>query len=388
MLRRFQVYSGGVKLFFGVNALDDARDFFRGRGVDKFLIVTGRKSARISGALDDIVSVLKEIGVDHSVFNGINPNPTIDDVKRIVEAYKESESSGFIAIGGGSVIDATKIARSLMVCGGDPRKYLYGEEKCIVDKPLLYVVNLTHGTGTEIDRWAVATIPETNEKLGMEAGYPNISIDDPRYTTTLPLNQTIYVTLDAFAHAVESATSYRSSPYTILLDSEAIKYIVAYLGKALDKPSDVEARYWLLYASMLAGISIDHSGTHLGHALEHILSGLEPKLPHGAGLGILYRELMEYFYKVNPETMSRILKPLDPSLRPIVEDAAKAREAYNKFLEEIGFKERLSDYGFSRDDIRDIVKMATENKVFKNWIASSPVKVSREDIASIIENIL
>ncbi len=388
MLRKFQVYSGGVKLFFGVNVLLDTIDLIKESSVDRFLIVTGRRSARVSGALDDIIRVLEELGIEYSVFSGVKPNPTVDDVGDIVKAYRETSSNGFIAIGGGSVIDATKIARSIIVCGGDPRTYLYGERKCMVDKPLLYAVNLTHGTGTEIDRWAVATIPETKEKLGMEAGYPNISIDDPRYTTTLPRNQTIYVTLDAFAHSVESATSYRTSPYTILLDSEAIKYIVSYLRKALDKPSDIEARYWLLYASMLAGISIDHSGTHLGHALEHILSGLKPELPHGAGLGILYRELMKYFYKIDPETMSRILKPLDPSLKPVIEDAEKARKTYNRFLEEIGFREKLSDYGFSRDDIKDIVRMATENKVFKNWIAGSPVKVSREDIISIIENVL
>lgn len=382
----FPVYNGGVKLYFG---LDTVRKLAHYLGKHrKILIVTGKKSAKISGALDDAVKVLEENNVEYIVIPGVTPNPTVENVNAVVEAYKDFGAEAFLAIGGGSVIDATKAARVVVACSNDLVDYLYGRKRCVPDKPPLYAVNLTHGTGSEIDRWAVVTIPETKEKLGMESGYPYASIDDPKYTTTLPRNQTIYVTLDAFAHAVESATSPLRSPYTKLLAGEAIRYITQYLPICVRSLEGIEARYWLLYASMIAGISIDHGATHLGHALEHILSGVRPELPHGAGLGILYKKLLWYFYRIDPETTAHILKPLDPSLKPVPGDAEKALNAYNKFLYEIGFEETLSTYGFGKDDVRTILEMAYENPVFKNWISKAPIRFSREELANIIEELL
>jgi len=382
----FPVYNGGVKLYFGLDTIRRLAYYLRRH--KKVLIVTGKKSAKLSGALDDAIRVLEEYNVEYTVFSGVTPNPTVENVNAIIKAYKESGAEAFLAIGGGSVIDATKAARVVVACDGDLVEYLYGRKRCAPNEPPLYVVNLTHGTGSEIDRWAVVTVPETKEKLGIESGYPNAAVDDPKYITTLPKNQTIYVTLDAFAHAVESATSSLRSPYTKLLAREAIKYITEYLPICVRNLDNIEARYWLLYASMIAGIGIDHGATHLGHALEHILSGIRPELPHGAGLGILYKKLLWCFYRIDPETTAYILRPLEPSLKPVPEDAEKALNTYNKFLDEIGFKETLSTYGFGKDDIKTILEMAYENPMFKNWISEAPVKFSREELAKIIKELL
>ena len=383
---KFNVYNGGVKLYFGLNTINNASKYLT--GFKKLLIVTGKKSAKISGALDDILKILDEKGIEYSIYNEIRPNPVTDNVRGLVEKYNAEEAEGFIAIGGGSIIDAVKAARAVISGGGDIVEYLEGKRHIPVNQPFLLAINLTHGTGTEIDRYAVVTIPETKEKIGFAPGYPTVSIDDPRYTVTLPRNQTIYTSIDAFAHAVESATSVYASPYTYLLAAESVKYIVAYLPRALKNPSDIEARYWLLYASMIAGISIDHGVTHLGHGLEHILSGYNPDLPHGAGLAILYKGLMRYFYELNPEVMCKILKPLDPTLRPRKEDAEKAQEAYNLFLESIGYKETLSTYGFDEDIIRELVKNFYELPKMKKYHLLSPRIPSMEEIYKIMSSLI
>ena len=381
----FPVYSGCGKLFFGVNAVKELKTYISRR---KMLIVTGRRSAKISGALDEAVEILKNVGAEYSVFSGVRPNPSIDDVLKIVKAYRDAGSDSLLAIGGGSVIDVAKATKLLITCGGDIKDYLYGRKKCGARDPPLYAINLTHGTGTEVDRWAVVTIPETKEKLGMEACYPDVAIDDPKYTVTLPRTQTIYVTLDAFAHAIESATSSTASPYVTLLSEEAIRYIVKYLPAVVDDPKNLEARYWLLYASMLAGISIDHAGTHVGHAIEHVLSGINPNLPHGAGLGILYNALIKYFYKSCPEAMAKLLAPLNPALKPRSEDAEKAQQAYNAFLEKINFQESLGTYGFGLDDANTIADIAYDNPILGNWIKGSPIKIDKKDIAEIIKKLV
>ncbi len=385
-MKSFNVYNGGVKLLFGVNRLKELKRFLH--GLSNVLIVTGRSSARISGALGGITGLLDELGIGYEHYDRVKPNPDKYVIEEIVETYRGGGFDGFVAIGGGSVIDSAKAARVVVAGGGVIEDYLYRRRSVPEDKPFLLAVNLTHGTGTEIDRFSVVSIPEKREKLGFGAGYPNVSIDDPRYTRTLPRSQTIYTSMDAFAHSVESATSILASPYTELLAGEAIKYIVEYLPKALRNPSNIGYRYWLLYASMIAGISIDHGITHLGHGIEHVLSAINPRLPHGAGLAILYKSLIRIFYKHIPVTLAKILKPLDPSLKPKPEDSEKALKAYLEFLERIGFDENLGTYGFGRDDIGEIVKLYMDHPVYRRYHRLSPFKIDRSMVREVIEEVL
>lgn len=386
VLKRFEIYSGGVKLLFGVDTLKFIDKFVTSE--DKVIVVTGRFSARQSGALSDLEELLKSRGVEYDVWSNAHPNPTDRLVEELAGQIASNDNTVIIAVGGGSVIDLAKSARLIYSCGGSIVKYLYGETPvCSQLKPQLIAVNLTHGTGSEIDRYAVVTITDTKEKLGFNAGYPDVSIDDPKYTITLPYNQSIYVTIDAFAHAVESATSTKSSPYTELLASETIRIISRYLPNLRYNLTDIEHRYWLLYASMLAGISIDHGVTHIGHGLEHALTGLNPNLPHGAGLAIIYTELVRILYKANPVTMCKLLKPLNSDLKPTVDYGDEAQRSYNRFLEEIGFREKLSDYGFGLDSIREIVD--TFNKLFpKRYDPLSPIQLNVETVVSLLRRII
>ncbi|RLG81231.1 MAG: alcohol dehydrogenase [Thermoprotei archaeon] len=384
-LRSFQVYNGGVKLFFGVNSLEEAAAYLR--KYSRVLIITGRTSAKLSGALDDIIRILESSGVEYEVWSKALPNPTDELVAELVEVYRSGVFEGFIAIGGGSVIDLAKAARVVVAGGGSVREYLYGAREIPRTQPFLFAVNLTHGTGTEIDRYAVVTITETKEKLGFSPGYPDVSVDDPKYTASLPRRQTIYTSLDAFAHAVESATSAKASPYTEMLAEEAVKHVIEYLPRALEKPKELEYRYWLLYASMIAGIGIDHGVTHYGHAIEHVLTGSRPELAHGAGLAILYRELIKFFYEYSPVVMSRLLKPLDPSLKPIREDSAKAVKAYIDFLDKIGFRETLSDYGFTVGEVREL-KALYFKLVEKRYESLLPFKLQWEQVESMLKNLV
>lgn len=385
MLKTFTIYNGGVKLFFGLNVVEKMSSVIEDSS--RILVVMGKRSARLSGAYDDVINVLKNKGSTIEVWDRAEPNPT----DKLVEELKEVLNGGFqyvVAVGGGSVIDLAKASRVLYSCGGSVRDYLYGVRRVCSDlKPHLIAVNLTHGTGSEIDRYSVVTIIDTREKIGFNAGYPYASFDDPRYTASLSRDQTIYVTMDAFAHAVESATSKFSSPYTALLARETIELIVKYLPKTLEKPTEVKYRYWLMYASMLAGIGIDHGVTHLGHGLEHVLTGLNPNLPHGAGLAILFKELISLIYKVDPETMCRILKPLEPELTPNPSDAERAKRAYARFLENIGFHETLSDYGFSTDSIKEIQEQYSKLAP-KRYEPLSPLEVKPEEVAEIVSALL
>jgi len=325
-------------------------------------IVTSRRAARVSGALDDVLSILTKLGVKYEHYDGVVPNPSTRIANDVGERVWRFGAEAIVAIGGGSVIDVAKIASIIAECGGKAEEYIKRVREVCAALPVA-AINLTHGTGSEINRYAVATIEETHEKLSVASDhiYPAISIDDPRYLKTLPKNQTIYTSLDALYHAIEAATTKTSSPYTVMLGEEVVKLIAKWLPVALQQPENLEARYWLLYASMLAGIAIDHGRTHLVHAMEHALSGLKPELAHGAGLAILGPHIVIHIYRAMPEVMHRLLRHLDPSLEPTPDHAEKASEALARFQRSVGFTERLSDYGFTPEHFDTVARLTMES---------------------------
>ncbi|HIP57069.1 MAG TPA: iron-containing alcohol dehydrogenase [Ignisphaera aggregans] len=359
-LQNFIVRSGRATVHFGPNAINALE-----RWVSQFrrvFIVTSRRAARVSGALDDVLSILTKLGVKYEHYDGVVPNPSTRIANDVGERVWRFGAEAIVAIGGGSVIDVAKIASIIAECGGKAEEYIKRVREVCAALPVA-AINLTHGTGSEINRYAVATIEETHEKLSVASDhiYPAISIDDPRYLKTLPKNQTIYTSLDALYHAIEAATTKTSSPYTVMLGEEVVKLIAKWLPVALQQPENLEARYWLLYASMLAGIAIDHGRTHLVHAMEHALSGLKPELAHGAGLAILGPHIVIHIYRAMPEVMHRLLRHLDPSLEPTPDHAEKASEALARFQRSVGFTERLSDYGFTPEHFDTVARLTMES---------------------------
>ena len=328
-------------------------------GFRRVYVVTSRSAAKLSGALGDVIGYLERGGIRYEVFDRVVPNPMASQVDTIAERIWRFGADAVVAIGGGSVIDAAKLASVVVSCGGRSREYLKRERE-VCGSLKLAAVNLTHGTGSEVDRVAVATVDEAREKVSIasEYMYPSISIDDPRYLVTLPRNQTVYTALDAFYHAIESSTSRAASPFTRLLGGTSARLIVRWLPTAVEDPGNLEARYWLLYASALSGMAVDNSRTHLIHSIEHVLSGLNPALAHGAGLAMLGPAAVKVLYAHQPEVLYEILRHLDPHLTPDPESAGRAAEAVRRFQASVGFGELLTDYGFTVEMAEEVARIA------------------------------
>jgi len=207
-----------------------------------------------------------------------------------------------------------------------------------------------------------------------------------RYLLTLSRNQTLFTSLDALYHALESSVSPASNVMVRDLSRAAVAKIREYLRRAVDSPRDLEARYMLLYASMAAGIAIDMAGTSIIHGLEHGLSGVVPQLEHGAGLAIIGPELMKMLYRAKPREAWEVMSLLDPSLQPRAEDAERAGESLRKFQESAGFSLRLSDYGFSEAELREAVSVAWP--LFESRVTPEIPPLSREDVFSILRRLL
>jgi len=377
-LKKFKLRYADTTLFFGEKSIADLEAWVRGKQI--IGLVMSRSAAKTSGALQEVLEILTTHNIVYVPFNDVTPNPSASQAVSCAELFRKERVDSIIAIGGGSVIDVGKTVSLLINSNLSPSDLVkgVGAEKATP----LAAVNLTHGTGSEIDRYAVLTFEETGEKRGFTARYPEVSIDDPRFTLTLPRDQTLFTSLDAFYHAYESATSSYTNMFVQTLSSEAAEIIATNLPETLENLKSIEHRSRLLYASMIAGISIDIALTHLNHALEHAFSGLNPNLPHGEGLAILGPRIIYHVHKAVPEDSAVILKHLDPSIRPVAEDAEKAYTAVKEFQRRLGLERKLSDYGFGPDDIPSIVSYTM--KMIKERYKSTPLIVNEDVIKDII----
>lgn len=357
-------------------------------GYVKALIITSRRAAKISGALEDVTRLLHSAGVDFVLFNEVIPNPDTSVVDRAVEIARNEGVDLVIGVGGGSVIDVAKTVSLLVGTNARAVDLVRGNVSSRDRGLSLIVVNLTHGTGSEVNKFAVLTIEGTIEKRGFKARYPSASFDDPIYTRTLDRNQTIYTSLDAFYHAYESATSRRSNIIVVSLAREAVYHIAESLRVSLIDPTNLEHRSGLLFASMMAGIAIDIAGgSHLAHALEHGFSGLNPALPHGAGLAMFGPRVVFYTHKVVPDISALVLRPIDHSIKPLSDFAENAMKAIVNFQESVGFCERLSDYGIGKDDVKQVLDFV-EKTIIERYRENIPFPVTRQMLESIVLEVL
>ncbi len=379
--------------YFGIGALKKIHDIakdLKTRGIDKVIIVTDDTVYKITGAWDEVEPALKNAGLEYALYTGVVPNPTVDNVDEAAKLAKEFGAKAVIGIGGGSHIDTAKSVAVLMEYPDKDARALY-ELKFTPEKAApIIAINTTHGTGTEVDRFAVASILEKGYKpaIAYDCIYPLYAIDDPALMRTLPPNQTKFTSIDAVNHVTEAATTLLASPYTILLAKETIRLVARYLPQALAHPEDLTARYYLLYASAIAGICFDNGLLHFTHALEHPLSALKPDLPHGLGLAMLLPAVIKHIYQATPEALATIYEPIVPGLKGVPGEAEKAAAGVEKWLFTLGVTEKLETVGFTENDIPKLVELAMTTPSLDLLLSMAPVKATREIIESIYRDSL
>ncbi len=380
-------------VYFGVGAIDKISDVvvdLKSKGVNSVLIVSGRAAYKSCGAWDKIEAALTANQVKYAIYDKVTPNPTCESIDEAADLGREAQVQAVIAIGGGSPIDAGKSAAALIPTAGATAEQLYCGEFAPATALPIVAVNLTHGTGTETNRFAVATVTEKEYKpaIAYDVIYPTWSIDDPALMTGLSPKQTIYVSVDAINHVVEAATSKEASPFTVLLAQETIRLVVNYLPAAMKDPNDLEARYFLAYAAMLGGMCFDNGLLHFTHALEHPLSGVRPELTHGLGLSILLPAVVENTYAAKGKVFADILSPMVPGLTGAADEAYKAAKGVETWLQSVDVPEKLSDVGFSEADIPRLLELSFETPSLGLLLSMAPVEATPELVEKIFRSSL
>ena len=380
-------------VYFGVGAIQKINDIaqvIKGRGIDKVIVMSGRNAYKATGAWDVVEKALKSHGIEYINFDKVTPNPTTVHVNEAAQMARDFGAKAVIAIGGGSPTDAGTSVAILLEYPDKKAEDIYDFTFEPTKAAPIISINLTHGTGTETNRFAVVTNLEKNFKpaIAYDCIYPTFAIDDPQLMTKLSPKQTRYVSIDAVNHVVEAATSTVASPYSITLAKQVIELVAKYLPKAISNPEDLEARYFLAYAAMMGGVSFDNGLLHYTHALEHPLSAVKPDLSHGLGLAILLPAVIKTIYKDKAATLADILAPIVPNLKADPADAEKAAAGVYEWLKSVDVPEKLTDMGFKAEDVEKLTDLAFTTPSLDGLINIGPSGNSRELVRNIYQESL
>ncbi len=380
-------------VFFGIGAIEKI-DFIskdlKSKGIDKVIVMSGRNAYKSTGAWDVVEKALKDNGIGYINYDKVTPNPTTHAVDEATAMAKEFGAKAVISIGGGSPTDAGKSVAILLEYPDKTATDIY-EFKFTPEKAAPVVaINLTHGTGSETNRFAVVTIPEKEYKpaIAYDCIYPMYAIDDPKLMVKLSPKQTRYVSIDAVNHVVEAATSKVASPYTTTLAREVISLVAKYLPIANENPEDLEARYFLAYAALMGGVCFDNGLLHYTHALEHPLSAVKPDLSHGLGLAMLLPSVVKCIYPEKANTLAYILEPIAKGLKADASDAEKAGEEVYEWLKSVGVPNKLKDEGFSEADIEKLVNLSQTTPSLDGLLSIAPNEATPARIKEIYETSL
>ena len=376
-------------VYFGCGAINKIADIakdFKSKGLDKVIVMSGRNAYKATGAWDVVERALKESGIEYVNYDGVTPNPTTTAVNEAAKIARDFGAKAVIAIGGGSPIDAGKSVAILLKYPDKTANDIYEFTFAPEEAAPIVAINLTHGTGTETNRFAVVTIPEKDYKpaIAYDCIYPTYAIDDPALMVKLSPKQTKYVSIDAVNHVVEAATSKVASPYAVTLAREVITLVSQYLPKAIENADDLEARYYLAYAAMLGGVCFDNGLLHYTHALEHPLSAVKHELSHGLGLAILLPAVVRNIFDVKAETLKYILEPIAGK----IETAAEAETKVYEWLKSVGVPSKLRDEGFTEADIPNLVNLAFTTPSLDGLLGIAPTEATREAVGQIYTNSL
>ena len=382
-----------TSVFFGVGAIkkiDEIVKAVKNKGVDKVIVMSGRNAYKATGAWDYVEKALKDNGIGYVNYAEVTPNPTTHHVNDAAKLAREFGAKAVIAIGGGSPTDAGKSVAILLEYPDKTAEQIYDFEFAPEKAAPIISINLTHGTGTETNRFAVVTNLEKNFKpaIAYDCIYPMYAIDDPQLMTKLSPKQTRYVSIDAVNHVVEAATSKVLSPYCVTLAREVIALVAEYLPKALKNSEDLEARYFLAYAAMMGGVCFDNGLLHYTHALEHPLSAVKPELAHGLGLAILLPAVIKTIYASKANILADILAPIVPGLKGDASEAEKAAKGVEKWLQSVDVTEKLTDEGFAEADVERLVNLVYTTPSLDGLLAIAPTGNGRDIVEKIYRDSL
>ena len=352
----------------------------------RILLTYGGGSIIKSGLYYNVKNLLEEFEVYE--LGGIEPNPKLTSVEAGARICKDNSIDVILAVGGGSVIDASK-HMACAACYDGPAWDLM-MDRSLIKKALPIAVVLTIcATGSEMNSGGVITNEITKEKLEINSPllYPRLSVCDPTYLYTLPSGQTAAGSVDILSHAMEQYFQSNDEAYiTDVLTEGVMKTVIKYAPVAMESPEDYEARSNLMWASTVGLnhlLTVGKGGAWSVHMIEHVVSAYYD-LTHGVGLAILTPAWMRYVLSDdNKKRFARFAREVFGVTEQDDMTAAKAGiDCIEQFFKSLDMPSTFSEVEIPSDQFE---KMAEESIRTSSLSTRAYVKLDKDDVLKILE---
>ena len=364
-------YYAPTEVVFGEHAEEQVAALTKKYGGTKVLVHYGGQSAKRSGLLDKVCSLLKEGGVEYVTLGGVVPNPRLSKVREGIDLCRKEGVDFLLAVGGGSVIDSAKAIAYGVCYGGDVWDFYLGQAEPKEMLPVASVLTIP-AAGSEMSEASVITNEEGDVKLGYsnDMSRPKFAIMNPRRTFTLPPYQTAAGVTDMMMHTMERYfTKDDDMDLTTDLAEAVLRRMKTAIFAVLENPEDYRNR-----AQIMWGGSVAHNGlTGCGvsddwatHQLEHELSGMFD-VTHGAGLAAIWPSWARY---VMHENLSRFVR-FAVNVMDVPNDftdpegtAEKGIQAVERFYHAIGMPVNIKELigrDITDDEIREMTRKCSRD---------------------------
>ena len=361
-------------------------------GKKKAFVVTD-KFLYENGFTKCVTDKLDEMGIAHSVFFDVAPDPTLECAVQGAKLMSAFKPDTVIALGGGSAMDAAKIMwvlyehpeadfMDMAMRFVDIRKRVYTFPK-MGEKAYFIAIPTSAGTGSEVTPFAVITDEKTGVKYPL-ADYelmPNMAIIDTDLHMSAPKGLTAASGIDAVTHALEAYASVMATDYTDGLAVQALKVIFRYLPDAYDNgQTDVEAREKMANAATMAGMAFANAFLGVCHSMAHKLGAFH-HLPHGVANALMIDEVIrfnsseapakmgtfsQYAYPKTQRRYAEVAEALQIEGKNDKEKVANLIKEIDKLKEKVGIKKTIKDYGIDETDflnrLDDMVEQAFDDQ--------------------------
>ena len=381
-------FNNPTRILFGSGKLDELGSQPM-PGKKALLLMSGGRSAKVSGAYDRTLKQMEKAGVEIAEFAKVMENPVKEMVMEGAAFARENGCDFIVALGGGAVLDSAVAIAAMATNPGDLWDYVNdgtGKAQPLVNPGLpIVTITLTAGTGSEVNCWGVISNLETNEKIGFgdPSLVPVLAVVDPELMRTVPAKYTAYQGFDALFHNTEVMMSNGVNILSEAIALSAIENIASYLPRAVKDGNDLEAREHVAYGSTMAGITMQLTSTTAQHSMEHAMSAYHHDLPHGAGLIMISKAFAEFFIKKHAcdAQFIKMAKAMG------IKDADKPEDFITALVDlqkTCGVADlKMSDYGMKKEECMTLAVNARET--MGGLFLANPCPMSDEECAGIFE---
>ena len=350
----------------------------------KAFIVIGGGSMKRFGFLDKVLSYLKEANMETKVFEGVEPDPSVETVMKGAKEMEEFNPDWIVSIGGGSPIDA---AKAMWIFYEYPD---FTFEKAIVPfglpklrrKAKFVAIPSTSGTATEVTAFSVITDYKAKIKYPL-ADFeitPDIAIVDPSLAETMPEKLVAHTGMDALTHAIEAYTASLRSNFTDPLALKAIEMVNMHLVNSYK--GDMEARGEMHEAQCLAGMAFANALLGIVHSMAHKV-GAVFHIPHGCANAIFLPYVIKYNRKACEDRYANIARHIGLKGESERELTDALIDLINKFNKELNIPSSMKEYGIEEDDFKANLKFIAHNAVLDPCTGSNPREIDDETMEKL-----